>query len=267
MSMESVLYTSSGESHRSAGSTRLSNRNPFSVRYVQPGVVPFFFERSFLASLEKEDPLRFEEYFAESILSGESVKTELGYHFLADLLEKNHWFSQIVGPHGSGKTTLMCGLASFLKEKDVRILYFALHDDQASIPDPFRKELDDFAAKKGKRNLFFLDGYEQLSLKSKLEVRWFCKRMNLGLLISTHKTAWGIPVLFRTTPTSDLLYQIVDYLLDEPEVNPPEFDYNRLFHDHGGNIRDALFSLYDEFEDQPESFYSRCNTARRTIPR
>lgn len=267
MGIESHLYATAEEADQKIIPSQLSNRNPFSVRYIQPGVVPFFFKRDFLASLEKQYPQRFEEYFAESVLNGESVKTELGYHFLSWFFEKNHWCSQIAGPHGSGKTTLMSGLASFLKNRKCRILYFTLHDHQSIIPSLFWKDLRLFSSEKGGKKIFFLDGYEQLSLKNKLEIRWFCKTTGLGFLFSTHKPAWGIPVLFRTTPTSDLLHQIVDYLLDDPEFVLPEFDYNHLFRDHGGNIRDILFSLYDEFEDRPESFSFHHHLAKKTIPR
>ena len=70
--------------------------NPFSTRFTRPGAIPFLFE----------EPLTAE--------------------FIIHRFNANNWLAQIVGPHGSGKTTLVRGLEPELRTRFANIKYLTI---------------------------------------------------------------------------------------------------------------------------------------------
>ena len=237
-----------------------SEINPFSVRYVQPGSVPFFFEPSFIESLQRNDPGRFEDYFIQSVLLHQETATWIGCQFLADRFERAGVRAQIIGPHGSGKSTLMDALRQAFEERDYSIFSWSLHDRQRFLPADFYAELEKFLAslpvksesgeqKKRRNRVIFLDGFEQLSPWSRFFFRSFCRSRNLGFLLSSHSLVFGLPVLLRAAPSFETLLRVIEYLLDDSPFSPTRSEIKDLFLHNRGNFRSILFDLYDRFED------------------
>lgn len=419
--------------------------NPFSTRFTAPGKIPFFFERSFLRQLKASKPAKFEEFFIRALGAGEDIRGSVCLQFLVDRFETNGRRGQLVGPHGSGKSTLTCALKEALTKRGYEIFSWSLNDRNRFLPDVFWLELQrflqsapaflpvkcllpppvvspedyweqareivrdlsdvetfdddqeekyddvatidefcvdgsatenpaksaeserkpapectddtsakrrdgffgfnaagkfgfnatrrgdavprwpappqkkdaegtdaptpfapfpgvappneptandeanetppnaeflagsaereaqnaakeardsqkkleiplptlDFQKKRGAmfdKKVVFFDGFEQLSYANRVVVRTFCRMNRLGLLLTTHSPAIGIPVLFRATPSVEILRQILNYLLDDLDMTPEDSELEILLKNFNYDVREILFSLYDAFE-------------------
>jgi hypothetical protein len=194
---------------------RLPRSNPFATRRIRPGAVPFFFA------------------------PGESVAT------LVERLEAHHGWGQIIGPHGTGKSTL---LAAFLAElrrwgKSPRLVEF--HAGQRRKWQTVRQALaepDTF--------LLVVDGFEQLRFWSRYALKAICHRRGMGLVVTAHRSV-GLPDLYRTEGTPAQAWQVVQYLLAGEEKKLIEADDLRhCLAARKGNLREALFDLYDLYEQR-----------------
>jgi len=236
------------------------DRNPFSVNYTQPGSIPFFFESSFIQSIKKEYPGDYQNYFRRSFLNGEHLRTSIGLEFLADQFQRDNFSAQINGVHGSGKSTLLNALERTLKNRGFHVFFWTLHDQQRQLPDGFWNKIHRFlkdvtstqpadSSKKTLVGIVILDGFEQLSCANQWFFRLFCRVSRLGILLSSHQVCFGIPVLFKTTPTCETLQRIVRYLLDDVEFCYDGLNLKQKMVASHQNIRDILFELYDEYEN------------------
>lgn len=186
--------------------------NPFSTRFTRPGAIDYLFP------------------------PGENGPAVI------DRLRQNNWRGEIVGPHGSGKSTLLVALEPALAAAGRVPWRTRLRDEQRAMPLGWKIE-----ASKVRANLIVIDGYEQLSCWNRWRVQCVCRRKAWGLLVTAHGPT-GLPRLFETTANLADLQRIVETLLSgtydsiEPEV------VARQYQASGGNARETLFSLYDEWE-------------------
>jgi len=163
--------------------------------------------------------------------------------------------AQIIGCHGTGKTTFLIGFIKFLERQDHIVNHFTLNDRQRFLTRGFW-EYHNYLMSQSKYGelkkppIAVIDGYEQLSLDQKMWLRMACRKGRCGLLISTHSPAWRIPVLLHTKPTYKTLQHVIKHLFSEiPDIEPPDESLCRsLFEQHHGNIRNVLFDLYDHYE-------------------
>jgi len=188
------------------------SENPFCTRRISPGAIPYIFP------------------------SGESAES------LADRLRQAGWWGQITGPHGSGKSTLLAALTPAIQQAGQQTILMTLHDRERRLPLRLQSDV-----RFRPPAVLMVDGYEQLSHWSRLMLKRTCRRQGVGLLVTTH-TSVGLPDIFRTVVTSDLAGQIVHLLLGdrEPPFTPEEV--SRCLSRHRGDLREALFELYDLFE-------------------
>ena len=214
--------------------------NPFSTRKTTPGKIPYHFGSEVISCRKYGD--RF-------------------YNDLYSSLRTIDFQSQIVGGHGTGKTTFLIGLICYLENRKHTVNHISLHDGQRLLPRKFWERHIRIVSqfKIGAiENLPIdvLDGYEQLSLAQKIRLRLACQKKKCGLLITTHNPAWRLPVLLHTEPTFQTLQAIVRYLFrDQSDLEPPDENLCRsLFERHQSNIRSALFDLYDEYEKAASGF-------------
>ena len=111
---------------------------------------------------------------------------------------------------------------------------------------------DEYDYKKGRsffdKKIVCFDGFEQLSYVNRIIVRTFCRMNHLGLLLTTHSPAIGIPVLFRTVPSVDSLGQLMTFLLEDLDVAPEDAELETLLKNFHYDVREILFSLYDAYE-------------------
>jgi hypothetical protein len=198
--------------------------NPFSSRFIRPGALPFLFPPGVDAAS------------------------------LVSLLSEHGWWGEIVGPHGSGKSTLLAALRPELRAAGRDLIEIELHDGQR------RLDVDLRALAVSTTTLFVVDGYEQLGRLARASLKQFGRRRGCGLLVTAHRSV-GLFTLYQTVVDAELAMQVVRRLTRSPQE--PEDGNSRsagvpavasqkrivtLLKQHGGNLRDVLFSLYDDYE-------------------
>ena len=140
----------------------------------------------------------------------------------------------IVGPEGSGKTTLSREL-----ERGLALRYRVWRVTQrrgqrllaCRLP---RLRHDDFV---------ILDGAEQLASASFWRLRWQTRAAG-GLLVLSHRPG-RLPILVATETSQALLDALV------AELTPAQACAPDSLARHGGNIRNALRALYDAYAGLP----------------
>jgi len=131
----------------------------------------------------------------------------------------------LVGPHGSGKTTVLEALAPLLGQ----VTWLRLRADR----DDNRRALGALPA--SIPGVLLLDGLEQLSPWT-----WWRVARRAPHILATSHHAQRLPVLrYHTTDTS-LLVTLIRDLGQEPPA-----DVDDLLARHHGNIRTCLRELYD----------------------
>jgi hypothetical protein len=194
-----------------------AGENPFCTRRIRPGVVPFYFP----AGMDVEN--------------------------LIDRLRCNQWRGEIVGPHGSGKSTLLASILEAVEQAGREVVCFELHDGQRSLPRDWRLKTKTAAI--SRPAIVAVDGYEQLSLWNRFRLKSYCRRLHLGLLVTSH-AATGLPEIFRTSASLEMALQIVEKIMQKEYFTIPANIIADSLARHGTNIRELLFDLYDYFEQQ-----------------
>jgi hypothetical protein len=170
-------------------------------------------------------------------------------------LQANGWLGQIIGPHGSGKSSLVASLIPAIEQAGRHAVLMELHDRQRRLPMDAALQ-----AELGRRAVLIVDGYEQLSILSRLRLRWLRRRKRVGLVVTAHASV-GLPTLHRTVSNLESAREIISQLLrDDPTRFTPE-EIESAFVRHGGNLRECLFDLYDLYEArraEPEGDLKNC---------
>lgn len=185
--------------------------NPFATRHTRPGAVP---------------PL-------------DQAGRPLDLGPLWDAVERHRQVA-IVGPHGTGKSTLLAGLAAHLaatgrlgelrrvhRRRDLIRLLAAIGSGPADA-------------------VLLIDGWEQLGRPGAALAAAAARVVGRRLVVTSHAATW-FPVARRTGGTLPLLTAIVARLPTHNAVITPA-DLAESFAASGGNLRDALGDLYDRFE-------------------
>jgi hypothetical protein len=189
--------------------TARGGHNPLATRYVRPGAVEYL--------------------FPPGVDAGQ----------LLDRLAAHHWWGQIVGPHGAGKSTLLATLLPRLARAGRGPLPVVLHNGQRRLPIDLR------AADLPAATQLVIDGYEQLSRVERWRVRRWCRRRGWGLLVTAHDDV-GLPEVFRCAVDAPLAVALVTRLAGPQAFSPEEIA--QVLADQHGNLREALFALYDRYE-------------------
>ena len=194
--------------------------NPFATRFISPGQIPYFF------SAPNE--------LARLVTKGSSLD----------------WQAQIVGPHGSGKTTLAQELTRELQIWFDRIEFLIIrrfddiqrcNDPKSSPPTQSKVSQNDFDT----NTMYVIDGIERLSwLQRKLLVT-DCRKRGIGLLVTTHRRLSNLPILYETSFDADRFNKILSYLGSDQYADR----YLQLANKHGQDCREMLFALYDLHAD------------------
>lgn len=154
-------------------------------------------------------------------------------------LSAQRWRGAIVGPLGSGKTTVVQQLVPHLEAKGFRpkILTFrtehSLAEKQVTMGEIFALEAPDF---------LIVDGADQLTTRHWLSVN------NTGAtcagLVITQQRGGRLPTVLSCEPTAALLESIVHELTD---AWLPEGEAARLLGRYYGNVRECLRDLHDRY--------------------
>lgn len=206
------------------------HRNPFATRHVRPGVV---------------DPLGYDGL-------------PLDCETLLERLDRLGKRALILGPHGSGKSTLMERLVPRLATlgllgdririaprrpmvRHVDRSLSGIGGDRDSLLGPLKALV---AIPRG--TILCLDGWELLSSPTRLCLVCTARWLDRGLLVTGHHTG-PLPLLIQMRPSEELLSAIVDRLpLATGRITSE--DIVSAFRISRGNLREALFHLYDVFE-------------------
>ena len=185
--------------------------NPFSTRFIRPGAIDYVFP------------------------AGVTADT------LAADLQRHNWRGAIIGPHGSGKSSLLEALRPALERLDRQIEFQQLHGGQRAL---------DWSSLNSpqwtKRTLVIIDGYEQLSLWKRLLLRARCRQRGAGLLVTAHQPV-RLPTIFTTQPSLELALAIVQRLLPDSDDRITPVDVTEAYASKKADLREMLLSLYDVF--------------------
>lgn len=184
--------------------------NPFATRWVEPGALPYVWPgadegRTLCALLQ----------------AGASV--------------------EVIGPHGSGKSTLVAALVARLRADGRAMILDALHDGGQRR----RRETHHGVGPR----VHIVDGFEQLSAWRRHLTRWRARRAGEALLVTAHAPQ-GMVHTVRSDVDAALTARLVEALLARAEL-PTRIDPGAVFarvERLGGNLREALFELYDVYE-------------------
>jgi hypothetical protein len=189
-----------------------STSNPFSTCFVRPGQIPFLFQ------------------------GAESATT------LVERLSAERWQGQIIGPHGTGKSTLVAMLATACETAGRRPWLARLRDGQRRLSGNWASAVEQCGA-----SLVIIDGYEQLPRWRRWWTRRCCRRRGWRLLVTAHADV-GLPTLYRTDSSIEMAQAIVGHLLAHRATQLDDRTVAEVFLSSGGNLREVLFALYDRYE-------------------
>lgn len=213
--------------------------NPFSTRYFQPGAIPFHFgEKGSLDEL-----LRSVDTPGRCVL--------------------------IVGPHGTGKSTLLQHLyqhASIAHPYD-SVLFFSCHKKREI---PLHEQLDWNAFRSAR--WVFIDGLEQVTVFRRARILQQAKRRGLRCVATSHRKHLGFASLWKTQMDPLVEQHIVRQLLaDYPEeviraaFTSQHWRQSRLR--HGSNMRESLFDMYDWWQNYETNLSERSSHPSRSHSR
>ncbi len=197
----------------------LAAENPFSSKFVRPGAVAYRFPAGASAA-------RIVEQFVAAGRRG-----------------------AIVGPHGSGKSTLLEAVDQEFARRGWAVVRFALHEGETRLANDWRGHL---VRRPNESNplVVVVDGYEQLTWWAAWKLQRTCHRLGAGLLVSAHE-AVRYPTIYETAPDEAQYRVIVAALLGQADGKElSQQAIARAWHAANGNVREALFTLYDEYERQ-----------------
>jgi hypothetical protein len=160
---------------------------------------------------------------------------------LLSRLEAHAWRGAIVGPHGTGKTTVLEQLLPHLTARGFRPHLLTLRAESTAAD----KQTLLTAAALHAPDFLLLDGAEQLSPRQWQSLE-HSTRTAAGCVITMHHTA-RLPTVLETTSSPTLLDDLTHELSAAP-LHPGES--NRLFQRHAGNLRDCLRELYDRWASE-----------------
>ncbi len=169
-------------------------QNPFSTCFTQPGALEFDFAGS-----------------------GSVAQ-------LVDQLRDQGWWGQIVGAHGTGKSTLLAALAPALRQAGRQLITCALHAGERQLPAEQRTELRECP----QQAVLVVDGYEQLRWWTRKRLQWQCRHYSCGLLVTTHRDC-HLPTLYQTKPDLQLVQHLVARLQRGGPQRVGEADVARCF--------------------------------------
>ena len=192
--------------------------NPFSTKFWSPGTLPFLFS-------ERRETL--------DTLLAKSQRLPI---------------CQIVGPHGTGKSTLLLELMKRYEKNGANVWYLFFNDQQRHIPHDLPSQ---------KNHIFFVDGLEQLSCLNQGRLLLRLKHS----IVTAHRPVWSIPVLYQTKSQFSIFIQLVRKMLPNP---PDESTLRDVYDRSGGNVRNAFFELYDQWEKSDS--VSHCYDVSRRTP-
>lgn len=167
---------------------------------------------------------------------------EAGWQRLLTRFAANRWRGVLVGPHGSGKTTLREEIEGRLRADGWQVRALVLTGDRGNTWSELRTLIDGA----DKRTLLSLDGLDRIGALT----WWRLRRAggDLGGILATSHVAGRLPTLHRHDTSTVLLRELVhDLVQDRGDDHAGIADRcDELFAHHHGDVRACLRNLYDD---------------------
>ena len=154
-------------------------------------------------------------------------------------LENSNWIGAIVGPHGSGKSTLIEQLGPHLEARGLRPRLFRLTAESVQAD---RDALLATARELRAPDLLLLDGAEQLSTRQWLPLRVAVDSL-AGCVVTLHRTG-RLPILLETETTPALLAELI---ADLTGCSLAPGEAASIHARNRGNMRECFRELYDRW--------------------
>ena len=198
---------------------RMRPENPFGTRHTRPGALPYITGNG-----------------------GQRIDPEALARQVADQPR-----AAIVGPHGTGKTTLLTVVRPHLEaEAPDRCGWTTLRIGERPT------ELWHTLARLPDDGTIIIDGYEQLGLVQRLRLIATARRRRIRLLVTAHRPPAMFTVVARTGTSRQIARRLAAILLErfpaQREAMLGAFD--RQWDAANGNIRQLWATLYDDYEYQ-----------------
>ena len=162
-----------------------------------------------------------------------------GWEEILATLRRHRYRGAVVGPHGSGKTTLIEELRDRLIAQGIPVALLNLNEQTRGRNQQLA---DDWLRETPADTILILDGAEQLNAWRwrRFERR---TRAHRGLIITTHAPG-RMPTLYGCESSPQIFESLLSELSQDAQPNPQTVA--TLFQEHHGNIRECLRALYDE---------------------
>lgn len=189
----------------------------------------------------RDNPLRSER--VERLLPFQPQWLGTDWDEIMDRLRRLSWRGAVVGPHGSGKSTMLRGLAERLRQlgdwPPAHSLQLGAEPERRLARDQLAALLA--AARRGE--FLMIDGAEQIGPFTWCRIRR-AARSAVGLVITSHRRG-RLPLLLATSTSPVTLERCLQRLLPgEPPPFSPE-QVRELWRRHRGNVREALWEAYN----------------------
>jgi energy-coupling factor transporter ATP-binding protein EcfA2 len=162
--------------------------------------------------------------------------------WMVERLKNAKWRGEIIGPHGSGKSSLLAAILPIIEREGRSPLLIELHDSQRSLPLNLARD-----PRLTPHCIVVVDGYEQLSRWNRGRFLHHCQKHEIGILVTAHQSV-GMPLVFHAQPNQTLAEQIVAQLLGDRKSFLSREAIHECFARHHGDLREMLFNLYDLYE-------------------
>ena len=158
---------------------------------------------------------------------------------IIDDFRQGGWHGCIVGPHGTGKSTLLAELGD-AAAADGFTVRSVFRNRQGGDPLPGRRD-----GPVDRQTVWLLDGWCHLPPWT----RWRLRRGRRRILGTAHLCGWGLPVRWRTRMSPALFAGLVGELAPDDAMDAA--DAQGLLRAARGNARTALLALFDAHEKTP----------------
>jgi len=212
--------------------------NPFSTEFIAPAKVPYLFTTGAARRNPQQVDLHLESLLAKI------RETPKGL---------------IVGPHGTGKSTLLHTLLPKLQQSFPRVAFHQLSRDprrsmmQRMIEDRrARKRMINLTSDLPKGALLVIDGLEQLNRPARWRITRIASAKRATILAWTHRKLTGWNLIHETSTSSKMIQTLATDLMEDSPFELRRRITNELKQravTPSTNVRDLWFEMYDRVQE------------------